>query len=232
MHDDVAARFTAALVVAAAALRPGETLAPLARGAPAARLLAAHIADAVSKGATVAFQTPAEHMPAGQSYDATSDGGSARGREARRPLYFPATVLTGCDHAMVAMRDESFGPLVAVQAVRSDGEAAALMNDSPYGLTAAVFSADGAAATAILRRLVRMCCSMPVGSRERRTDDVAVCRMWALAIGTRVTASRRACPGQGAGAPQREIAARVVCVLTRPPLLLTPQRQRHGLGAG
>ena len=157
MHADVAERFTAALCAAAAALRPGETLSPLARGAPAARLLAAHIADAVAKGATIAHQTPADRMPPGQSYDAASGDAEVpkSGAGGRRPLYFPATVLVGCDHAMVAMREESFGPLVAVQAVRSDGEAAALMNDSHYGLTAAVFSADEAAATAILRRLVR-----------------------------------------------------------------------------
>ena len=154
MHADVATRFTAALCAAAAALRPGHDLAPLARGAPAARLLASHIADAVANGATIAFQTPPELMPPGESYDAAGDSGK---RVPRRPLYFPATVLVGCDHAMAAMRDESFGPVVAVQAVRSDGEAAALMNDSMYGLTAAVFSADEAAATAILRRLVRAC---------------------------------------------------------------------------
>ena len=156
VHADVADRFSAALCAAAAALRPGDTLAPLARGAPAARLLAAHIADAVAKGATVAFQTPPERMPAGGcSFDpSSSDDGGARSAS-RRPLYFPATVLTGCDHAMEVMREESFGPIVAVQVVRSDGEAAALLNDSEYGLTAAVFSADQDAACAILRRLVR-----------------------------------------------------------------------------
>ncbi len=152
VHADVAARFTAALCAATSALRPGHDLAPLARGVPAARLLTAHIADAVANGATIAFRTPPERMPPGESYDAARDDGK---RVLRRPLYFPATVLVGCDHAMAAMRDESFGPIVCVQAVRSDGEAAALMNDSMYGLTAAVFSADEAAATAILRRLVR-----------------------------------------------------------------------------
>ena len=151
----MAARFSAALCAAAAALQPGDSLAPLARGAPAARLLAAHIADAVAKGAAVAFQMPPERMPAG--WPPVDSASSAGARAARRPLFFPATVLTGCDHAMEVMREESFGPIVALQTVRSDGEAAALLNDSEYGLTAAVFSADQDAACAILRRLVRAC---------------------------------------------------------------------------
>ncbi len=198
MHADVAARFTAALCAATSALRPGHDLAPLARGVPAARLLTAHIADAVANGATIAFETPPERMPPGESYDAAHDDGK---RVPRRPLYFPATVLVGCDHAMAAMRDESFGPIVCVQAVRSDGEAAALMNDSMYGLTAAVFSADEAAATAILRRLVR---ASNAGLKRMKlaTDYLAhpLCRTWARATGTPATAYRRTCRGPDAGA--------------------------------
>lgn len=174
VHADVAARFTAALCAAAAALQPGDSLAPLARGAPAARLLAAHIADAVAKGAAVAFQTPPERMPGnGRSFDpsaVSSDVDSTRSAS-RRPLFFPATVLTGCDHAMEVMREESFGPIAAVQVVRSDGEAAALLNDSEYGLTASVFSADQDAACAILRRLVRA--PAHVGSLRMRRRRLA-----------------------------------------------------------
>ena len=56
--------------------------------------------------------------------------------------YLPAEVLTGVNHQMSVMRDESFGPIVGIMKVRNDEEAIALMNDSPYGLTASVWTQD------------------------------------------------------------------------------------------
>jgi acyl-CoA reductase-like NAD-dependent aldehyde dehydrogenase len=47
------------------------------------------------------------------------------------------------------MVDESFGPVVGIMKVKSDEEAIALMNDSPYGLTASIWSSDTDAAEAI-----------------------------------------------------------------------------------
>ena len=47
------------------------------------------------------------------------------------------------------MWEETFGPVAGVMKVGSDGEAVALMNDSPYGLTAAVWTADVQAAERI-----------------------------------------------------------------------------------
>ena len=41
------------------------------------------------------------------------------------------------------MREETFGPAVGIMKVNSDEEATRLMNDSEYGLTAAIFSEDG-----------------------------------------------------------------------------------------
>jgi acyl-CoA reductase-like NAD-dependent aldehyde dehydrogenase len=43
---------------------------------------------------------------------------------------------------MAVMREESFGPVVGIMKVSSDTEAVRLMNDSAFGLTAAIFSAD------------------------------------------------------------------------------------------
>jgi acyl-CoA reductase-like NAD-dependent aldehyde dehydrogenase len=51
------------------------------------------------------------------------------------------------------MSEESFGPVVGIQQVRDDVEALALMNDSPYGLTAAIFSQDEAAALELADRV-------------------------------------------------------------------------------
>jgi acyl-CoA reductase-like NAD-dependent aldehyde dehydrogenase len=63
--------------------------------------------------------------------------------------YLSAEVLTNVDHQMSVMRDESFGPIVGIMKVRNDEEAIALMNDSPYGLTASIWTADMEHAVAI-----------------------------------------------------------------------------------
>jgi acyl-CoA reductase-like NAD-dependent aldehyde dehydrogenase len=56
--------------------------------------------------------------------------------------YLAPQVLTNVDHQMAVMREESFGPVVGIMKVRDDEEAVQLMNDSPYGLTASVWTAD------------------------------------------------------------------------------------------
>ncbi|MDQ0470790.1 aldehyde dehydrogenase family protein [Labrys wisconsinensis] len=56
--------------------------------------------------------------------------------------YLAPQVLTHVDHSMSVMREESFGPVVGIIKVKSDEEAIALMNDSPYGLTAAIWTED------------------------------------------------------------------------------------------
>ncbi|HEU4404928.1 MAG TPA: aldehyde dehydrogenase family protein [Polyangiaceae bacterium] len=72
-------------------------------------------------------------------------------RMARKGYYFEPTVVTGATHAMRLMRDESFGPVIGIQAVKGDDEALALMNDTPYGLTAGVYTHDRARAERLLR---------------------------------------------------------------------------------
>src|SRR5690606_10589743 len=56
--------------------------------------------------------------------------------------YIAPEVLTNVDHQMSVMREDSFGPIVGIMTVRSDEDALALMNDSIYGLTASLWSAD------------------------------------------------------------------------------------------
>jgi len=99
------------------------TLGPMVRPA-AAEFVRAQVAEAVA------------HLP-------------ARGEGA----YLGPQVLTGVTHGMRVMREETFGPVAAIAPVGSDEEAVVLMNDSDYGLTAAIWTEDEAAALALGERL-------------------------------------------------------------------------------
>jgi acyl-CoA reductase-like NAD-dependent aldehyde dehydrogenase len=63
--------------------------------------------------------------------------------------YLAPQVLTNVDHSMSVMMEESFGPVVGIMKVKSDEEAVRLMNDSPYGLTAGIWTSDLEAAERI-----------------------------------------------------------------------------------
>jgi acyl-CoA reductase-like NAD-dependent aldehyde dehydrogenase len=63
--------------------------------------------------------------------------------------YMAPQVLTSVTHRMSVMMDESFGPVVGIMKVSGDEEALELMNDSPYGLTAAIWTQDVDAARRI-----------------------------------------------------------------------------------
>ncbi len=98
------------------------TLGPMANKRFAA-VVRGQIAEAVAAGAK-ALIDPAL-FPA-------DDGGA----------YLAPQVLVNVDHSMRVMMEESFGPVVGIMKVRDDAEAIALMNDSPYGLTASVWTQD------------------------------------------------------------------------------------------
>jgi acyl-CoA reductase-like NAD-dependent aldehyde dehydrogenase len=106
------------------------TLGPMVRAA-AADAVRAQVRDAVTRGAS-------------QLIDETLFAASARGTP-----YLAPQVLVGVDHSMPIMREETFGPAVGIMKVASDDEAVRLMNDSEFGLTAAIFSADAARAEAL-----------------------------------------------------------------------------------
>src|SRR5882672_3743499 len=77
-------------------------------------------------------------------------GGSAIKRKGN---WFAPTVLTEVDHSMLVMREESFGPIIGIQAVADDAAAVDLMNDTEYGLTAGVYTQDAARARRVLSRV-------------------------------------------------------------------------------
>ena len=70
----------------------------------------------------------------------------------RQNIETPA-VLVDVHHGMKLMMDESFGPVVGIQRVKDDAEAAALMADTEYGLTAAVYSASYERAEKVMQQL-------------------------------------------------------------------------------
>ena len=75
-------------------------------------------------------------------------GGATRHLNSKHALdkagspYLAPEVLTGVNHQMSVMREESFGPVVGIMKVADDAEAITLMNDSPYGLTASIWTED------------------------------------------------------------------------------------------
>ena len=68
-------------------------------------------------------------------------------------IWYPPTLLTNVNHDMLIMQDETFGPVIPVVLYGDVEEAVALANDSAFGLSAAVFSADADAAKAVAERL-------------------------------------------------------------------------------
>lgn len=110
---------------------PGVYLGPLTRKEQL-NILEAQVQDAVKKGATL--------LLGGKRLD-------------HKGYYFEPTVLTGVDHSMEVMREESFGPVIGIMKVKDDDEAIALMKDTEYGLTASVYSSNESRAERILREM-------------------------------------------------------------------------------
>jgi acyl-CoA reductase-like NAD-dependent aldehyde dehydrogenase len=67
--------------------------------------------------------------------------------------YMAPQVVVEVNHQMALMREESFGPVVGIMPVTSDQEAVQLMNDSPFGLTASIWTRDAEAAAALGDRI-------------------------------------------------------------------------------
>jgi len=91
-----------------------------------------------------------------QVHDAKAKGANVLCGGERLPgpgNWYPPTVVSGVNHTMELMREESFGPLVGIQKVANDDEAIRLMNDTRYGLTAGVYTPDESRARALLAQV-------------------------------------------------------------------------------
>ena len=138
VHASVFDAFVAAFVKEVRGFKVGDPtledsyIGPLTRSQQG-KLLQMQVADAVAKGAT------------------TLTGGRPLDRPGGH--WFAPTVLVNVNHEMAVMREESFGPIIGIQAVAGDEEAVRLMNDTEYGLTAGVYTRDEARARGILARV-------------------------------------------------------------------------------
>jgi len=98
-----------------------------------AGILERHIADAVAKGAVI------------HSGGAIEDHGGG--------LWLRPTVMSGVDHAMAVMTEETFGPILPVMAFDTEEEAILLANDTVYGLSASVFAGTLEEAETLARQI-------------------------------------------------------------------------------
>jgi acyl-CoA reductase-like NAD-dependent aldehyde dehydrogenase len=110
---------------------PGVYFGPLTRKAQI-NILENQVADAIAKGARLIL------------------GGN---RINRKGNYFEPTILADVTHDMLVMKEESFGPIIGIMKVSTDEDAIRLMQDTEYGLTSAVYSADKNRAEKILQQI-------------------------------------------------------------------------------
>jgi len=96
------------------------------------KFLAAQVEDAKQKGGSI-----------------MSGGTTAKGAG----YFFEPTVVINANHRMRLMTDESFGPVIGIQKVKDDNEAVLLMKDTPYGLTAAVYSKSYDRAEKVMKQM-------------------------------------------------------------------------------
>lgn len=127
VHESVAEEFIDLVVKETRALKQDEASAePVDVGAMTNErqllIVEDHVSDAVEHGAQVRT-------------------GGHRLNDSNGWFHQP-TVITGVDHSMKVMRDETFGPVLPIMTFKTDEEAVRLANDSIYGLTASVFTRD------------------------------------------------------------------------------------------
>jgi len=138
VHESIAGEFVDLVVKETRALKQGKaSVDPVDIGAMTNKrqleIVEDHVGDAVERGAKVRT-------------------GGHRINDSNGWFHQP-TVVTGVDHSMKLMRDETFGPVLPIMTFKTDEEAIRLANDSIYGLTASVFTRDIARGRRVAERI-------------------------------------------------------------------------------
>ncbi len=126
VEASVAAEFTARFAAAAAALRRGDPLQPTTQLGPMAR---ADLRDSLSAQVAASLQAGAKLLAGGRSV-------------AGPGWYYEPTVLSEVTAAMPVVAQETFGPVAAILTARDADHAIAMTNDSPFGLSAMLWTGD------------------------------------------------------------------------------------------
>jgi acyl-CoA reductase-like NAD-dependent aldehyde dehydrogenase len=137
VHENVYKKFIDSIVSQAKKLISGDPFDPATEIGPVTRkeqlqFLENQVKDATGKGATILT------------------GGNLK---TGKGFYIDPVILTEVNHTMSVMKDESFGPVIGIQKVKDDEEAAELMMDTEYGLTAAIYSASFERAEKLMRKM-------------------------------------------------------------------------------
>ncbi len=129
VHEEIHDEFVEKLVAATEkSIRLGDpfspetTMGPLNNENTAAKM-DEHVSDAMERGAKLAF-------------------GGARANGFPTRLYYRPTILHGVTGDMLAAKEETFGPIVPVSSIQDEAEALGIVDRSPFGLLASVWTRD------------------------------------------------------------------------------------------
>jgi succinate-semialdehyde dehydrogenase/glutarate-semialdehyde dehydrogenase len=152
VYETFLEKFAAAadsLTIGDGLLRPDADVGSMASAEPLAKTRG-HLDDALNKGARL-----------------IAGGAAPEGQEFAKGFFFRPTVVADCNHQMILMTEETFGPLVGVAPFDTLEEAISLANDTPYGLASYVYARD-------LREIYRLSGDLDYGNVAINTVDAGI----------------------------------------------------------
>ncbi len=152
LYETFLEKFAAAandLTIGDGLLHPAADLGSMASAAPLAKTRE-HLADALDKGARL-----------------VAGGKAPEGDDFAKGFFFRPTIVADCTHAMKVMSEETFGPLVGVAPFDTLEEAAALANNTPYGLASYVYARD-------LQEIYRLSADLDYGNVAVNNVDAGI----------------------------------------------------------